>query len=217
MNLETILYSQYIEDIPKEGRHILSQQLDDKIIVYQAYNNSIADFAIKNQYFGGNSFSYSRMSWIKPNFLWMMHRCGWAVKENQERVLGIWISKSNFDYILKQSVFSSFQESIYKTHQKWKDELANKSVRLQWDPDHNIYGEKQERKAIQLGIKGSLLRKFGKEMIIEIIDLTEFVREQKKIINSGNIEKLKVPKEWCYQPKNDKIKFQIGLIKEQSI
>ena len=37
------------------------------------------------------------MSWIKPNFLWMMYRCGWAAKENQKSVLAISINKTDFD------------------------------------------------------------------------------------------------------------------------
>jgi hypothetical protein len=212
MNLETLPYNQYIAHLPQEGRHILGQQKNEQIIVYQAYNHVIADFALENQYFGGNSYSYSRMSWIKPNFLWMMYRCGWAEKENQERVLGIWIKTTDFDFILSQSVFSSFQGNIYGTHEQWKSELGNKPARLQWDPDHDIYGNKQERKAIQLGIKGDLLERFGKEMISEIIDLTEFVKQQKENIDSKNIRNLQVPKEWIYEPKNDEIKRQIGLI-----
>ncbi|WP_339677441.1 DUF4291 domain-containing protein [Cyclobacterium marinum] len=215
MNIETIPYSQYVKNIPQEGRCILGQQKNEQIIVYQAYNNSIADFAIENQYFGGNSYSYSRMSWIKPNFLWMMYRCGWAQKENQERVLGIWMRKTDFDFILQESVFSSYQENIYETHENWKNELANKTVRLQWDPDHDIYGNKQDRKAIQLGIKGDLLKKFGKEMITEIIDLTEFVKLQKKIIDSGELDMLQVPKERVYEPNSEQTKLRIGL-KEQS-
>lgn len=211
MNIETIPYRQYVESIPKEGRCILGQQRKEQIIVYQAYNNVIANYAIENQCFGGNAYSYSRMSWIKPNFLWMMYRCGWAQKENQERVLGIWINKTDFDLILQESVFSSYQDSIYLTHEIWKRELAIKPVRLQWDPDHDIYGVKQERKAIQLGIKGDLLEKFGKEMISEIIDLTEFVKQQKIIIDSGELGNLQVPREWVYEPKSEEIKVQIGL------
>ena len=51
MNIETIPYKQYCETIPKDGRCILGQQKDNQIIVYQAYNNSIADFAIKKSIF----------------------------------------------------------------------------------------------------------------------------------------------------------------------
>ncbi|MFM7854759.1 MAG: DUF4291 family protein [Flammeovirgaceae bacterium] len=27
--------------------------------------------------------SLNRMTWMKPNFLWMMYRSGWATKHNQ--------------------------------------------------------------------------------------------------------------------------------------
>ncbi|WP_196992466.1 DUF4291 family protein [Panacibacter microcysteis] len=118
------------------------------------YNNQIADFAVENQYFGRAHFSYSRMSWIKPNFLWMMFRCGWASKENQERVLALWLKKADFEAILSQAVFSSYQEGKYASFQTWRNELDSKEVRLQWDPDHNPYGEKLARRAIQLGLKG---------------------------------------------------------------
>lgn len=212
MNLETIKYNDYIQTIPKAGRCILGQQTNDKILVYQAYNNAIADYALQYQFFGGNGFSYSRMSWIKPNFLWMMYRCGWASKVNQERVLGIWIKKTDFDLILSHSVFSSFDSSIYHSHEDWKQALEMKPVRLQWDPDHDIHGEKQDRKAIQLGIKGDLLQKYGKEMPCSIIDITAFVKDQKDIIESKKVDQLEVPKETVYIPENAQIRKQIGLI-----
>jgi hypothetical protein len=65
---------------PAAGRHILARYDNDSVYVYQAYRASIAHYAVEHQRFGGDDFSYSRMSWIKPNFLWMMYRCGWASK-----------------------------------------------------------------------------------------------------------------------------------------
>ena len=64
---------------PKEGRHILAQFDDDTVIVYQAYRPSIGRYAAEHGAFGGD-FSYSRMSWVKPNFLWMMYRSGWGTQ-----------------------------------------------------------------------------------------------------------------------------------------
>ncbi|MBC6993483.1 DUF4291 domain-containing protein [Neolewinella lacunae] len=211
MQFTTIPYPQYLESVPQTGRHILGHQRAGQILVYQAYNHAIADFAIKNQYLGGSAYSYSRMSWIKPNFLWMMYRCGWCAKENQERVLGLWMNTADFDLILSQSVFSSFKEDVYETTELWKEELTRLPVRLQWDPDHDIFGKKQERKAIQLGIKGDLLQQFAKEMILEVIDLTAFAKEQQKNIATGHIRSVQVPEEWVYLPQSDQIKRQIGL------
>lgn len=59
-------------------------------------------FVICNR-FGGENFSFSRMSWIKTNFLWMMYRCGWASKHGQERVLAVRILRKGFDEILSKA------------------------------------------------------------------------------------------------------------------
>lgn len=211
---ELIAYPDYKNSIPQSGYHILAHQTEEEILVYQAYNHSIANFALEHQFFGGNSFKYSRMSWIKPNFLWMMYRCGWAAKPNQERVLGIWIQKSGFDKILKEAVYSSFQDVIYANRDEWKAELENKEVRLQWDPDHDVFGNKEERRAIQLGLKGRILQEFGKEMISEIIDMTEIAKEQKMKIDAGNIKEVLIPKEWSYEVNDEGLRNRLKLNNE---
>src|SRR5687767_5235604 len=148
---------------PSAGKHIMAQTQGDAIVVYQAYKKSIADFAVQHQKFGGIDFGFNRMSWIKPNFLWMMFRSGWATKEGQERILAIWIKQNFLDTILEESVISSFEKNGYKERDRWKEDLASKEVRLQWDPDHDPYGTPVERRALQLGLKGSMLRKYAIE------------------------------------------------------
>lgn len=214
MKIETISYSEYLEKVPKSGYYILGQQRKDEILVYQAFNNQIADYAVTNQKFGGSHYSISRMTWIKPNFLWMMYRCGWAEKVNQERVLGIWITKEGFTEILRKSVHSSYKPEIYESKEKWNTELNSKNVRLQWDPDHDIYGEKQERRAIQLGLKNELVTEFNQNMIKKIVDLTEFVKNQKAKIDKGDIESLKVPKETIFRTGSEELNEKLKLEKE---
>ncbi len=48
-------------------------------------------------------------------------------------------------------------------------------------------------------------------MITKIIDLTDFVKEQKQIIKNKNIEKLQIPIEQIYKPHNINTIKQIGL------
>ena len=80
MKLKTIPYKEYENKLPQEGKHILCQSHEDSVYVYQAFRNSTAQFAVANQKFGGPDYSFNRMTWIKPNFLWMMYRSGWASK-----------------------------------------------------------------------------------------------------------------------------------------
>lgn len=58
----------------------------ESIVVYQAYPDAIADVAVKQQKFGP-PFSLGRMTWIKPSFLWLMHRSNWGRKSGQERTM----------------------------------------------------------------------------------------------------------------------------------
>ncbi|KAI1704783.1 hypothetical protein DdX_14003 [Ditylenchus destructor] len=102
-----------------------SQQITDRIVVYQAYNNEIANFALANGYFGGPKFSLERMSWIKPGFMWMMYRSGWATKPNQERVLAIYLGKESLQR------FSSvpFQPPSIQTHNILTEKTGAKPCR----------------------------------------------------------------------------------------
>jgi len=209
MNINTITYPEYLKDIPKKGRHIMAHQSRGEILVYMAFNDAIADFAIANQKLGGDAFLFHRMSWIKTSFLWMMYRSSWASKENQNRILAISLQKNDFEKILEQAVHSSYQEQIYKTPENWKAELIRKKVRLQWDPDHDPFSDKTERKAIQLGLKGKLLRQFALEMIIKIEDITAFVKTQKEHLQAGGTAKLILPKEKIFIPNKGELQKTI--------
>ena len=211
MNFLTISYSAYEKDLPREGNFILAQQKDDLILVYQAFRNSIGEYAIKNQRFGGSDYSFNRMSWIKPNFLWMMYRSGWAAKPGQEKILGIWIKKTDFEKILGNSTFTSYKQSTCNGEEEWRATLDSHPIRLQWDPDHYPNGDKHVRKAIQLGIKGDLLSEFAEQMIVEIIDLSNFVNQQRPSSVNTPYNNLLVAKESVYMPSSKKLAEKIGL------
>ena len=183
---------------PQEGRHILAHYDSTSIYVYQAYPLNIAQYAVEHQTFGGE-FRYERMSWIKPNFLWMMYRSGWAQKEGQERILAIKISQEFFEVLLERAVWSSFHAK-YGTHDAWKLQIACSLVRLQWDSDHIPTGDKENRRALQLGLRGHMLQEYGQQQIEEIVDVTSFVAEQRN--NIKDVDRLVLPKERAYRPKS---------------
>ena len=181
----------------------------DSIYVYQAYRPSIAEFAVKNQRFGGD-FSFSRMSWIKPNFLWMMYRSGWATKEGQEHVLAIRLRRTFFDELLKMVVPSNFDAFRYSSRETWQAAVAISEVRLQWDPDHDPSGKPIERRAVQLGLRGAMLRRYAVQDLISIEDVTAFVAEQRQN-TSGNFDSLLVPEEHVYCPSDSGAAAAVGI------
>jgi hypothetical protein len=204
MKLKLKKYSEQLKEWPKSGYHIMAQYDEEKVIVYQSYRPAIGNFATKNQFFGG-PFKYTRMTWIKPNFLWMMYRNGWATKEGQEVVLAIHLKREAFERYLSQAVYSSFQSDLYKDWDDWQQHVKNSSIRLQWDPDHNPYGGKLERRAIQIGIRNEDIVKYAKEDILEIEDISEFVREQHQYVLAKDLDKLIVPAERPYLSSSDEV------------
>lgn len=197
MNLELADYLSQRDAWPQEGQVILAQFDEDSVVVYQAFNAVTAAYAVEHQRLGGPRYSLERMSWIKPNFMWMMYRCRWLeADDEQARVLAIRIGRPFFDELVSGAVASSFRASGMETEAEWKRALKRSEIRLQWDPDHGPHGDKLTRRAIQLGLRGETLRRFVFEETRSIEDISDFVREQRA--HRRDLTKLRTPKERAY-------------------
>ena len=210
MNLITEPYLTQQARWPHDGRHILAQYDASSVVVYQAYCPSIGHFAAEHGYFGGD-FSVQRMSWIKPNFLWMMYRSGWGTKAGQEVILAIRLQRSAFDTILAQAVHSTFKPSVYANPAAWQQAVAQSSVRLQWDPDHGPSGDRLPRRAIQLGLSGEVLANFARRWVLEINDISDFVATQRPQVATHNYAGLLTPREDVYRPADSATIAQLEL------
>lgn len=163
------------------NKEIRAFYTEDTVRVYQAYNKVIADEAVKNGTFG-SSFKLDRMTWIKPSFLWMMYRCGWGTKENQEHILAIDLKREAFDYIVQNAIISTYDDNMGISHEEWKEQIKTSEIRCQWDPERDLFGNPLEYRSIQLGLRGTAVQKYVNDWIVSIEDITEYVmklREQK--------------------------------------
>ncbi len=211
MNLQTEPYLVQKERWPAMGRHILAQYDDQSVVVYQAYRPAIGHFAARHGFFGGE-FSMTRMSWIKPNFLWMMYRSGWGTKAGQEVTLAIRLRRDAFDTILAQAVHSSFVPEIYGDEATWKAAVAQSAVRLQWDPDHAPNGAKCERRAMQLGLRGEVLARYAREWPLAITDISDFVAQQRPHAHfAATYDQLLTPREEMYPVQDAQTATRVGV------
>ena len=209
MKLITEPYQEQLRRWPKEGHHILAQFDDDSVVVYQAYRPAIGLFAAEHQFFGGE-FKLDRMSWIKPNFLWMMYRSGWGTKNGQEIILAVRLKRKGFDLILEEAVHSGFARDIYPSKAAWQQAVSSSSVRLQWDPDHNPSGNKEQRRAIQLGLRGDTIARYATEWIVSITNLSGFVAEQRANARAP-YRGLMTPREEVYPVHDASVRRSLGL------
>lgn len=150
---------------------------DEKTVrVYQAYCPAIAEEAVQLGTFGSR-FKLTRMTWIKPSFLWMMYRSGWATKENQERILAIDIKRTAFDNLVRNAVVSSYSENLNISCPEWQQQIQTSDIRVQFDPERDIHGNPLEYRSIQLGIRGESVKKFVSDWIVNIQDITDYVTD----------------------------------------
>jgi len=167
-----------------EQKTIRAVWTENTIRVYQAYNHFIASEAVRLGTFG-TSFKRNRMTWIKPSFLWMMYRSGWATKENQEHILAIDLKRSGFDYLIENAVPSTFDDKMDISKEEWQFKIKNADVVCQWDPERDVWGNPLECRSIQIGIRGNALDNFINEWIVEVKDISENVNKLKSMLDNN--------------------------------
>ena len=121
-------------------------------------------------------------------------------KENQENVLAIKMTRAGFDEILRYAVMTTFYKQIYADSEAWKQQLDSSDVQLQWEAYHDLLGNKTDRKAVKIGIKGEILQRYNNEWIQEIQNITPYVQEQQLLIKTNQLNNLRLPSERAYAP-----------------
>jgi hypothetical protein len=157
-------------------RQVRANHDDDTITVYQAYPPGIADAALAAGTFLA-PFKRERMTWIKPSFLWMMYRSGWAMKPGQERVLAVTVSRAGFEWALAHSCLSHFEPGVYTSEQQWAECKLASPVRIQWDPERSLTLDPLHYRTIQIGLHHEAARRYAAEWVADIIDVTSLAQE----------------------------------------
>ena len=192
-------------------RQIRAYFTNTTIRVYQAFSDTIANSALSVGTFESPPFKMDRMTWIKPSFLWMMHRSGWGQKDNnQSRILAIDISISGFEWALEHSCLSHKPTNIDEV--QWRQLKLAKPVRIQWDPERDIHLNPLNYRAIQIGLSNEAVGKYTGSWIQCITDVTAFSRRLNKLVQEGKVEEVKklLPKERAYSLP-DSIRATIGV------
>ena len=171
----------------------------DSIVIYQAYSSAIADPALKAQRFV-EPFSVGRMTWIKPSFLWLMHRSNWGSKAGQERTLAVTISRAGWEEALSKAVLTLYDPRVFRSKGDWDDQFQKAVVHVQWDPERNLRGAALDYYSIQVGISRHLIRDFVEKWILKIDDLSPTVAKIRTLLRTGKADEAKrhLPTERVY-------------------
>lgn len=171
---------------PTPHRQVRAQFSESTITVYQAYSSAIADAALTNGRFV-SPFKRKRMTWIKPSFLWMAYRSGWATKDGQERVLAIEITREGFEWALANASLSHYEAVTYESHDEWVKAKASSPVRIQWDPERDLQLQPLAHRAIQIGLGGVAVDRYVDDWTVAITDTTELTQQVHQHVRRGEL------------------------------
>jgi Domain of unknown function (DUF4291) len=166
-------------------REVRALYTDTTITVYQAYPVEIASAALRAGRFVP-PFKRERMTWIKPSFLWMMYRCGWATKPGQERVLAVEIRRDGFEWALGHAALSHFDRAQHASAAAWSREMKTSPVRVQWDPERSLHLTELPYRSLQVGLGGEAVGRYVDEWLIGLTDVTGTAREIRGRLDAGD-------------------------------
>jgi hypothetical protein len=180
-------------------RTIRAEYDQDSITVYQAYRPQIGVPAVEQGRFVP-PFSRNRMTWIKPSFLWLMARSGWARKPGQEMILAVRITRSGWEEALGQAVPTDPDRRIYAGSDQWRADFAKALVHVQWDPERTLRGQKMETRSIQIGLSRHIIDRYVDDWTLSIEDRTSLVRRIHRLLQDGQAAKAQrlLPRERPY-------------------
>ncbi|MGA5565539.1 DUF4291 domain-containing protein [Streptomyces platensis] len=165
-------------------RRIRALHTDTTVTVYQAYSPALGLPAARDGRFPA-AWKRERMTWIKPSFLWMMYRCGWGQKADQETVLAIEIERAGFDWALRNACLSHYDAAEHADRAAWQRELKGAPARVQWDPERDLELRALPYRSLQLGLAGEASRRYADEWTVAIRDVTPLAREVHARVRAG--------------------------------
>ncbi|MEV4223054.1 DUF4291 domain-containing protein [Nonomuraea sp. NPDC049725] len=173
-------------------RQIRAAHTEESVTVYQAYDPAVAAPAVAAQRFVP-PFKRERMTWIKPSFLWMMYRCGWAAKPGQTRVLAIEVTRDGLAWALAHSCLSHDDG-----RGDWPERLRRSPVRVQWDPERDPHHNALPYRSIQIGLSGEAVARYADEWTLSITDITARVHDLRAALRAGQDISARLPAERPY-------------------
>ncbi|MGW8526719.1 MULTISPECIES: DUF4291 domain-containing protein [Nocardiopsidaceae] len=170
-------------------RQVRAEYDASTIVVYQAYPSAVADPSLRAGRFVA-PFSLNRMTWIKPSFLWLMHRSNWARKAGQERVLAVRVTRGGWERALSLAVPTTADPAA----------VARARVHVQWDPERSLRGAALNHYSIQVGVGRGLIREFAEEWVVGLTDVTPRVRRIEQLVRGGRASRARelLPPERVY-------------------
>ena len=113
-------------------------------------------------------------------------------------------------WALENSCLANYDHTIHASTKVWQDAMKRSPVRIQWDPEKDIFLQPLPYRSIQIGLSGIAVEKYLAEWITDIDDITGQCKNIHHLINTEKIAQAKdlLPVESFY-PISDALALKI--------
>lgn len=119
----------------------------------------------------------------------MAYRSGYASKTGQEQVLAIEITRDGFEWALRHACLSHASKGASEEEVRaWAEKMRESPVRVQWDPERDLWGRPLGWRSLQVGLKGEAVGRYIGQWIVGITDVTDLMHDIKGRVDQGDVE-----------------------------
>ena len=95
------------------------------------------------------------------------------------------ISRAGWDGALAAAVLTAFDPAVHRSADAWREQFAQATVHVQWDPERSIHGKKLDYRSIQVGLSRSITEEYVTNWTQSITDLTPLAAKLRSLRKAG--------------------------------
>jgi len=87
--------------------------------------------------------------------------------------------RGGFDVLIRTAIHKEYPEGLYQTKRSWQLATRYGQASIAWCPDRDPAGTELARATARFGMRDTALAHFSSDWIVDIIDLSEWARDNR--------------------------------------
>lgn len=148
----------------------------DRVLVWQAHSDPLADEGVRDQRFAGPRWLGTRTTGLRLSLPALLARTRWGQEPGRERTLGVWIPVEALRRYLHQGVLDERDDALYGGVRGRRLATRWAQVLVRWEEEVDLQGRPTGAQTPRIGLRQQALRGFVEADVLAIDDWTERVR-----------------------------------------
>ncbi len=154
----------------------------ERVLVWQAHADPLADDVLREQRFGGPSWVGSRTTGFRLSLPTLLARTRWGEEAGRERTLGVWIPEEALRAYLHQGVLAERNDALYGSVRGHRLATRWAQVLVRWEDEVGLDGVPTGGQTPRVGLRQQVLRRFVAGDVLAVEDWTDTVATGPKAV-----------------------------------